>query len=139
MMKRLLIVSAIFLFTGIAFGQMLQKEAVLAIRTTKNLVLKPEVSMNQYLDVLMTKWAPEFEKIFPDTKVIFMKGDRGEMANGYAWIWYFPNKSVRDKYFTPEGEMKDAALGERMQKVGGIMNDYVIDSGMAEYTDWIVL
>lgn len=138
-MKKLLIITALFLFAGIAFGQTLQKGAVLAIRSSTDLVLKPDVSMNQYLDVLRTKWAPEFQKLFPDTKLIFMRGDRGDMANSYVWIWYFPSEEIRDKYFNSEGEMIDAALNEKMQQTMGILTEFVIDPGMTGYTDWIIL
>ncbi len=138
-MKKLMIIATLLLLTGIAFGQTLQKGAVLAIRNSTELVLKPDVSMNQYLDILMNKWAPEFLKIFPDTKLILMRGDRGDMANSYLWIWYFPSEEIRDKYFNSEGQMIDEALNEKMQKAMEILTEYVIDPGMTGYTDWIVL
>lgn len=138
-MRKLLVVTALLLIAGIAFGQILKKGAVLAIRQSTELVLKPDVTMNQYLNVIMTKWAPEMEKLFPDTKLIFMKGDRGIMANDYVWIWYFESNEVRNKYFTSEGVMKDEALNEKMSATMLILSEYVIDPGMENYTDWIVL
>ncbi len=75
-------------FLPVAFAQTLKKGAVLAFRLSTELVLKPDVSVNQYLDVIMNKWAPEMEKLFPGTKMFILKGDRGTLANNYAWVWY---------------------------------------------------
>ena len=138
-MKKLLVLTALVLFTGIAFGQTLKKGAVLAIRNNSELILKPDVTMNQYLDVVMNKWAPEIEKLFPGTKIFVMKGNRGEMANGYAWIWYFDSTEAMDKYFSSEGNLKDEGLREKMSASMQILMEYVIDTGMNNYTDWIIL
>ena len=138
-MRKLLVITALLLFAGIAFGQTLKKGAVLAIRTSTNLVLKPDVSMNQYLDASMNKWGPEMEKLFPGTKMITIKGDRGTQTNVYSWVWYFESVEVRDKYFDSEGNMRDEALGEKMRTSMEVLYEYVIDPGMTDYTDWIVL
>lgn len=138
-MKKLLVISALLLFAGLAFGQTLKKGATLAIRTSSGLILKPDVSMNQYLDVAMNKWAPELEKLFPGTKTFILKGDRGEMAHSYAWVWYFETVEIKDKYFDSEGNMRDEALNEKMMALMTILLEYAIDLGMEEYTDWVVL
>ena len=138
-MRKLFVLTALLLFAGFAFGQSLQKGAVLAIRNSNELVLKPNVSMNQYLDVMMNKWAPEMQKLFPGTKMIILKGNRGTMANGYAWVWYFESEAVRAKYFTPEGGLVDESLGVKMQEANKILYEYAIDLGFEDYTDWIVL
>ena len=134
-----MIITAFLLFGGFAFGQSLQKGAVLAVRNSTGLVLKPNVSMNQYLDVAMNKWAPEMQKIFPGTKMIVLKGNRGTMAHGYAWVWYFESEAVRAKYFTPEGDLVDESLGVKMQETNKLLYEYAIDLGFEDYTDWIVL
>jgi len=138
-MRKLFIITALLLFAGIAFGQTLKQGTVLAIRHNTGLVLKPDVTMNQYLDVVTNKWFPEMEKLFPGTKSFVMKGDRGDMANDYAWVWYFESNEVRNKYFDSEGNMRDAALNEKMTALMQILMEYAIDPGMANYTDWIVL
>jgi len=138
-MRKLLIITVLILFAGIAFGQTLQKGVVLAIRHSTDLVLKPDVTMNQYQEVVMNKWFPEMEKLFPGTKMFILKGDRGDMANGYAWVWYFESTEVRNKYFDSEGNISDAALNDKMLASMAILMEYAIDPGMADYTDWIVL
>lgn len=138
-MRKLLVIAAFLLFAGIAFGQTLQKGAVLAIRHSTDLVLKPDVSMNQFLDVMMNKWNPELKKLFPGTEVFVLKGDRGTMTNEYSWVFYFESEELRAKYFTPEGSLKDEAQGEKLQKLNEILLEYAIDTGMSDYTDWIVL
>lgn len=138
-MRKLILITALFLFTGVAYGQTIKKGAVLAIRPGSGLILKPDVTLNQYLDVVKNKWAPEFEKLFPGTKVYIMKGDRGLMANNYAWVWYFESAQVRDRYFDSEGNMKDEALNEKMTATMQILSEYAIDPGMSDYTDWMVL
>ena len=95
--------------------------------------------MNQYLDVAMNKWAPEMEKLFPGTDMFIMKGDRGDMTNSYAWVWYFESNEVRNKYFDSEGNMRDAALNEKMIASMMMLMEYAIDLGMENFTDWIVL
>jgi len=137
-MKKLVIITALLLFAGIAFGQTLKKGAVLAIRHSTDLVLKPDVSMNQYLDVAMNKWAPEMEKLFPGTKMFIIKGDRGTLANYYAWVWYFESEEVRAKYFDSEGTMRDEALNEKMMASMQVLYELAIEPGMTDYTDWIV-
>lgn len=138
-MRKLLVITVLVLFAGIAFGQTIKKGATLAIRTSSDLILKPDVSMNQYLDVVTNKWIPEMEKLFPGTKMFIMKGDRGDMSHSYAWVWYFETVELKDKYFDSEGNMRDEALSEKMAALMPILMEYAIDVGMVNYTDWVVL
>ena len=137
-MKKLIIAAAFILLAGVAFGQTLQKGSVLAIRVT-TITLDPDVTMNQYLDIWINKWASALEKNMPGAKAFMLKGDRGAHENGYAWIWYFESLEVRDKYFTAEGNTtelgtsamdKMAPIGEELSKLG---------TSSAEYTDWVIL
>lgn len=49
-------------------AQTLQKGAVLAIKNF-NLILQPDITMNQFLDFYKNKQIPEFEKCFPGVKL----------------------------------------------------------------------
>ncbi len=137
-MKKLVIISALILFAGMAYGQTLQKGAVLAI-SVSTITPDPDVTLNQYLDYFTNKWAPAIEKNFPGTKVLFLKGDRGKHANEHGWIWYFESLEVRDKYFDADGNPTEVCTKafENMAPVTEAFTKLGVTS--REYTDWIIL
>lgn len=132
-----MLVTALLLFVGIAFGQTLQKGAVLYI-ANQTIVLKPDVSLDQYMDAVMNKYNPEMEKLFPETKFFVMKKDQGEMASDFALVWYFPSEAVRDKYLTPGLVIKDEDLAPKVFKLSEILDDYGT-SQRTGYKEWVVL
>ena len=130
-MKRIIIVAAFILFAGVAFGQTLQKGSILALRTDTP-TLNTGVTMNQYVDFMINKFAPEMEKLFPGTKVLILKGDRGEHKDGYAMLIYIESVEARDKIFEDEdGEIqsKMVPLMEELGKFATISDNY---------TDWVI-
>lgn len=127
------------LVAGIAFGQTLRKGGIIAFRPF-TVTLQPDVTMNQYLDFMLNEYYPEVEKAFTGSKVFLLKGDKGALQNGLAWIWYFDSSGLRDKYFDEEGNRTQAgtAAMEKLEPVAERGNDFVIASE-SEYTDWIIL
>jgi hypothetical protein len=136
-MRKLLVITALILFAGIAFGQTLQKGAILYI-SNHTVELKPGVSLDQYMDAFLNKYIPEMEKLFPDTKSSIMKKGYGEMASDYMLVWFFPSEAVRDKYITPGFVIKDKAKAEKAFKLGEILDEYGADHGTGS-NEWIVL
>jgi hypothetical protein len=131
-MKKLLIVSILFLFTGIAFGQTIQKNGSFGIHVL-TIELAEGVTMDQYMEFLTTKYIPEAEKLFKGNKIILMKGDRGKHINKIAYVNYFESTEARDRYYPQEGVRSDEAneirekmapLREELEKLGTISDEY---------------
>jgi hypothetical protein len=137
-MKKVVVITAFLLFSGLVAGQTIQKGAVLAV-SVSIITPDPDVTLNQYLDFFKNKWAPAVEKNFPGTKVFLIKGDRGKHANENGWIWYFESQEVRDTYFDAEGNMRESA-SDAFEKLGPIMEELnKLGTSEREYTDWIIL
>ncbi len=130
-MKKLIIAAALILFAGVAFGQSFQKGSILALRTDAP-TLNPGVTMNQYADFMINKFAPEIEKLFPGTKVFLLKGDRGEQKGGYAMLIWVESVELRDKLFGAEDSETQSKLLPIMEELG----KFATLSG--NYTDWVI-
>ena len=139
-MKRLVILIAIFLFAGLAFGQTLKKGAVVIIDVNE-FWLKPDVTMDQFLDFYMNKYIPEFEKNFPGLKVFIMYGDRGEHKYMIGGITYCESVEIRDKYWPPPtGESSELAKAAeaKLAPFAQEFSKYILGSSDRKYTDWII-
>ena len=130
-MKKLFIAVAFILFAGVAFGQTLQKGSVLALRTDAP-TLNPGVTMNQYEDFMINKFAPEFEKNFPGIKVFLLKGDRGEHKDGYAILIFVESAEDRDNIFGAEDAELHGKLIPLMEELGKFA------TFSNNYTDWVI-
>lgn len=139
-MKKLLIITALLLFTGIAFGQTLQKGNVLGIHVYKTFELQPDVTMEQFQDFLINKYVPEYEKHFPGAKLFFMKGDKGVDNNKFGMIFYFDDIETRDKYIKIEGGFTEAG-NEAWEKVKPVFDELLklMGDNEREFTDWVIL
>jgi hypothetical protein len=130
-MKKIIIAAAFILLAGVAFGQTLQKGSIMALRTEAP-ALNPGVTMEQYADFMINKFAPEMEKIFPGTKVFILKADRGDFKGGYAMLIWVESAEARDKIFGAEDDElqgKLIPLMEEASKFAAISDNY---------TDWVV-
>ena len=130
-MKKLIIAAAFILFAGVAFGQTLQKGTILALRTDAP-TLNSGVTMDQYADFMINKFAPEMEKIFPGTKVFILKSDRGEHKDRYAMLIFVESVAARDKIFGAEDAELQGKLIPLMEELGKFAT--ISDN----YTDWVI-
>ena len=139
-MKRLLVISVLVLFAGIAFGQTLKKGAILGIWET-NITLKPEVTMDQLLDFLTNKWYPEINKLVEGEGVTFfmLQGDRGEYTGNIAWCIYCESEEVRNAYWPGDGSGsgKGGALWQKMESLTEELNKLATYENVGG--DWKVL
>lgn len=122
-------------------AQTLKKDAVIAI-STYSFVLKPDVTMNQFLDFYINKYIPEFEKNYLGVKMFVLMGDRGEKKNQLGEVWYFESVKVRDKYYPTENDTTNSdavkAAEEKMNKdINNGFSKFLV-SGKRVYTDWII-
>jgi len=130
-MKKLIIALALILIAGTAFGQTLQKGSIVALRTEAP-ILNPGVTMNQYADFMINKFAPEMEKLFPGTKVFILKADRGESKGGYAMLIWVESAEARDKIFGAEDDDLQSKLLPLMEERSNFANT------SDNYTDWVI-
>lgn len=136
-MKKLLLLSAMILFTGMMFGQTIQKGAFIGTHVY-TVTLKPNVTMDQFIAFFQAKVMPELEKNYEGWKVYLIKGLRGENADSYGVLYVLKSKKDWDKYFNPDGSENEQgkAVTKNMQPV----NEELAKLGSFEtkYTDWLV-
>jgi hypothetical protein len=136
-MKKLLIVTALLLFAGIAYGQTLQKGSLLGLHHA-TITLNEGVTMKDYVDFSINKMIPAVEKSFKGVKMFLVKGDRGEKANEIGFLWYFDSMKDRDVYFTPEGQLTEKGLTAQ-EKLQPLMEEGAkLGSYTTTHTDWVI-
>ena len=137
--KTLLLILVILAFSlSRGSAQSLQKGSVLGLHTF-TLTLNPDVTMNQVINFINTRYIPASEKNFPGSKVYLLYGDRGENKFKIAILTVFESVQIRDKYYpTPEKSTPEAdAANTRMQPVMDELSKMVIDYTRV-YTDWVI-
>jgi len=136
-MRKLLFVTALLLFAGIAFGQTLQKGSFLGLHHA-TVTLNEGVTMEEFVDFNINKMIPAVEKSFEGLKMFLLKGDRGEKANEIAFLWFFDSLKDRDVYFTPDGQLTEKGLAAQ-EKLQPLMEEgEKLGSYTTTYTDWEV-
>lgn len=119
-MKKILIASLIFLFTGITFGQTLKKGVLISIHTI-TITLEEGVTMDQYLESLTVKMFPEIEKEL-SCEIKLVKGINRDIENKFGLCWYFKSKTEWNKFFNDDGSSTEAGQAA-MSKLGPIMDE----------------
>jgi len=138
-MKKLVLLTALILLSGLTFGQTFQKGNLVGFHVG-TVILDPDITLNQYNDFYLNKFIPEFEKQFQgDIKMYSAVGDRGDDENLVGFFWVFKSVEVRNKYFTQDGtatELFNSKLGniqainEELNKLGTFSQKH--------YTDWVI-
>ncbi len=137
-MRKLIIVAALLLCAGVAFGQSFQKGGSIGMHewTVK---LNPGVTMDQVLEFWESKAIPQMKKSIPEQTPFLLKGIGADNQDEYAGLYYY--KSIDDlrKYWNEDGTPteKGAAV---MESYGPILEEL---SNLAEFTytakDWIII
>ncbi len=99
-------------------------------------VLKPGVSMNEYIGFLLSTVKPELEKAFPGTKFIWLKGENVEKVNSLIRLWYFESAEIRNKYITPDWIYTDNKNMKLMLKLDEMKSEYVIRKAGEDNPPW---
>jgi hypothetical protein len=134
-MRKLVFITALLLCAGFVFGQTVHKGVVLGLHHM-NIILKEDVSMNDYIGFFENTMKPAIEESLKGVKVFMLTGDRGENTNGYGLLYVVDSKELRDKYWPEEGS-PSKELQELNQKMMTELQKYIV-SMSSEYTDWIV-
>ena len=136
-MRKLLIITALLLFAGIAFGQTLQKGNLIGLHVL-SIELKPGATMDQYIDFFNEKTKPAWEKTHEGMKIFVMKGIRGEHMNEIGVIVQFTKEAARDQSYNADGSLNE--FGQKVQeKMAPIIAEgEKIGTYTSKYTDWLV-
>lgn len=137
-MKKLMIITALLLFAGITFGQVLQKGNLVGMHVLK-IELKEGVTMDQYIKFFNEKTKPALEKADKEMKIYPMKAIRGENNNEFGMIVVYKNEAARDKYYNAEGDLSE--FGNKLMEEVAPVNAEAEKLGTwtSTYTDWVVL
>lgn len=137
-MKKLLIITALVLLAGIAYGQTLKKGNLIGVHVM-SVELKPGATMEQYVDFYTKKVIPAWEKSQEGVKLFMLKGIRGEQKDEIGLMVQFPDEAARDKSYNADGSMTE--FGEKIQeKMAPILGEAEkIGTSTSKYTDWLVL
>jgi len=136
-MKKLLVITALLLFAGIAFGQTLQKGNLIGLHVV-SIDLKPGVNLDQYLDFFNEKVIPAWEKAEKGMKVFSIKGLRGENMNEIGVLVQYKDEATRDKSFNPDGSPSE--YGNKFnEEMAPIISEWEkLGTWTSKYTDWIL-
>jgi len=140
-MRKLLVISALLLLAGIAYGQILKKGAIVEMHHF-TLDLDPDATMNQWLDFALNEYLPIWETHYNGIKSVVVKGDRGAEKNKICWINCYESEELRAKYFKDEGMFVLNEQGEEL--LGKVMPTWdelskLGTSQVESSTDWVIL
>ena len=133
-MRKLLVITALLLFTGIAFGQNFKKNALISIHTMA-ITLEENITMDQFLGFIEDKFLPEYEKTF-SCDVRLVKGLNRDIENRIGVFAYFKSKNEWNKYFNNDGSSTETGRAARdklspildeMKKLGTWSSENVVD------------
>lgn len=119
--------------------QKLEKGSILGIHILSDIELKPGVTMAQFEDFLLNKYAPGFNTIAEDIKLIPLRSMRGEYKDKLAYIFYLTSDDARNKYWASQGNLteKGKATFSKIQSLDTEF-DKMITFKKDNYTDWKV-
>lgn len=136
-MKSLVLLTALILLLGSAFGQALPKGTMIGTHEL-TITLSPGVTLEQYIQFFTTKYLPENNKFDPDWQVYLFKGVRGSKTNTYALMHVVKSEQTRAKYYNADGTTTELAKSwiEKMKPVSDEMKK--LGTYKTVWTDWIV-
>ena len=100
-MKKLIIAAVFILFSGVAFGQALQKGGVVGYHEW-TIKLNPGVTADQFLEI-WDKAVPVMKKAYPEQTPILLKGISADNKDEYASIYYFNSLEDLRKFWNEDG------------------------------------
>jgi len=139
-MKKIFVLVAQLLFSGITFSQTLEKGNFIGLHVTE-IVLQPDVTYNQFKEFLLNKIFPKYEEAFKgDVELYLIEGIRGENEKGDGMIMLMKSSDVRDKWFNENGQLRETLRDEFNEVLADVMKEQqkYIKASSRTYTDWIV-
>lgn len=137
-MKKLVLIGALILMAGIAYGQTLQKGNLVGTHVI-TVTLQPGVTMEKFIEFYKSKVMPEYEKNFPGMKPYMIKSLRGENKDSFGGFMVFKTEADRDKYFKADGSNTDLGTAAN-QKLKPVLDELAkLGTMTTKYNDWLVL
>ena len=137
-MRKLLVITALLLFAGIAFGQTLQKGNLIGVHVI-TFELKPGVTLDQAIDFFNEKNKPAWENAYKGMKVFLIKGLRGENVNEFGMLVQFKDEAARNKSYNADGSLTEYG-NKVMEKLSSLNSEgEKLFTWTSTYTDWLVL
>ena len=143
-MKKLLLTTALIMIIVITFGQKFEKGNVIGHHVFE-LKLDPNVTFDQYYDILVNKYFKEFNKEFNGEIQLYIgEYNRGKHKNMYSTIYLIKSVEVRDKYFPVEDEKNSELFQSKVKKIQDELKkefDKLGESKTEElfYDDWVIM
>ena len=136
-MKKLFVITALILFSGITFSQSLEKGNLIGLHIF-SLNLDPDITYNQYKNFFIQKYIPELDKNFPDVKHYFTKGSREDNENSIGLIVFFESQEIKNKYYNEDGNRTELMIStqERMKSTREKLDS--LGTVTTKYTEWII-
>jgi len=137
-MRKLLVISALLLFAGIAFGQTLNKGGILWVHEWQ--VTVDDATAKQMQEYWEKNLIPLANKHFPEAETYIVKGIGADNQNAIGSAWYYKSMDDLRKYFNEDGTPTEAggvAFAEIMPMVEEMMAKFGEFSFVAR--DWIIL
>jgi len=136
-MKKILLVTALTLFSGITFSQTFEKGNLMGLHIF-SLNLDPDVTFNQYKDFFIRNYIPELNRNFPDVNHYFTIGNREENKNSIGMIVVFGSQEIKNKYYNEDGSRTDLtiAIQEKIKSTREQLDS--LGKVSATYTEWLV-
>ena len=136
-MKKLVIITALVLFAGVAFGQTIEKGDVIGIHAW-TLKLNPDVTMNQFLELWDNTAVPAFKKAIPEGTPFLLKGIGANNKFEYAGLYYYNSIEDFRKYWKEDGPTEK---GVAVMATYGPLLEEISKLGEFTYTakDWIII
>jgi hypothetical protein len=125
-MKKLMFAVAIFLLTGLAFGQTFKKGGVIALHRVE-ITPAPGVSIDQFQEFFLDTIVPVVEKLMPGATFHHLKGIGENNQHQYANFYHWETLETFHVYWNDGGtptEKGAAAMAklqpllEKLQKLG---------------------
>jgi len=124
------------LFISIGITQLSAQGGVMF--NTFIVTLRPGVTMDQYLNFLKTRYASEYNKNFPGSKLIIGSPDSWRKKNQYSFFYTFESEKEYQKYYINDGkDMSDECKAgwEKMKSIKQEVSEYILDSKRVE-VEW---
>ncbi len=136
-MKKLLVITALILFSSITFSQTIEKGNLIGLHIF-SLNLDPDVTFNQYKNFFIQNYIPELDKNYPDVNHYFTIGSREENENNIGLIVVFGSQEIKNKYYNEDGSRTELTISiqERIKPVREKLDRLGLVT--AKYTEWVI-
>jgi hypothetical protein len=102
--------------------------------------LKPDVTLDQFIQVFVSRVIPEYEKHWIGLHGYLVQSARGPSKNRLAIVWLFESEAARNRYFTPgdtPNDLEKAGL-EAVKPIEAWLKEHYGTYTVTYLDDWVV-